>query len=183
MPKGIPGTTTVGRFTIDWYEIKDNDGPSPRGICVTLKDHPRSKFDFRPFEPNPHSNPTYNIPNNQKKFYLAAANFIAQGFDFTADDVTVPYSVPRKPYTPAQMNKLIADPLGRGLVKKEWGKLIQKEQDKFVADYTKKVAEFRKSKETEQATAAWVKHVKAKGGKSFSWETINYKLPAPAPSS
>jgi hypothetical protein len=185
MPKGIPGTTSVGKFTVDFYEIKENDGPSPRGISVTLKDHAKSKYDFQPITPNPHENPTYNIPNNQKKFYSEAAGHIVKGFAFTADDVTIPYAnLPStKPYNAAEMNKLLANEIGKKILNaKDWTKVKSDDQKKFISDYPKKIAEFKKEKENSQATAEWAKHLKGKGGSTFSWGGVTYKLAAPAAS-
>ena len=182
MPKGIQGTTSVGGCTVEWYENKDNDGPSPRGIGVTLKDHQKSKYEFHPFDPNPHANPKYNQKVNQSKFYLAAANHVAHGFAFTAADVTVPYAnLPtNKIYNQAEMNKLLANDLGKKITsKKDWSKLSPDEQKTFIAEYPKKIAAYRKEQEAKQCTAEWVTHVKGKKGTTFSWEGTTYKLPNP----
>ena len=182
MPKGISGSTTVGTYTVEWYEIKENDGPSPRGIGVNLKDHAGSKFEFNAITPNPHANATYN-QGSQAKFYAAGANHIKKDFEFDATDVTCPYAnLPStKPYNAGEMNKLLANDLGKKIFSgKTWDKLTKQNQETFVAEYPKKIAAYKKEKEASQATAEWVKHLKTKGGTSFSWEGVTYKLPAPA---
>lgn len=182
MPKGISGTTRVGTYTIEWYEIKENDGPSPRGIGVTLKDHAGSKYEFNPINPNPHSSPTYN-QGNQAKFYAAGANHITERFEFDATDVTCPYAnLPSsEPYNAAEMNKLLANALGKKIFPgKTWDKLSKPDQAKFISSYPKAIDAYKKSEEVRQAAAAWAKHVKRKGRTSFSWEGLTYKLPMPA---
>lgn len=177
MPKGLSGSTSVSGFSVDYHEIKQNPGGGPRGLGVALKGHAGSKFKFYPINPNPHDNPSYN--SNQAKFYADAAKHVVQGFSFAADDVTCPYpNLPQAPYNPKEMAKLMTNNLGKKLTSKtEWGKMSSQEQQNFIKEYPKKVAEYKKEQAVIQATAEWKAHLAKKSNSSVSWEGVQYHLP------